>query len=261
MRIAVCFSTQIRTGVKAAESIKKYIGDLWPYCTFFLHTWDINTKKPYNFQYNIEPNKYPLSKTEFEKFLSIYNITSERYEIENFDSIKKYHSDNNFFFIPVYYSWRKSIEIYKNNEKLTEKYDLVLKIRPDIIFEPGRTLSNEIANSFVKYDKNKTFFGDFAEIKQNDGWINDVFFFSIPEIMDLASKSYNFQIKNPYEGLKKYLNSNNIDVKRCFDGLKNWEYTIYREESLTKNPIDDFYGCVLDEKLYYNPIPYRKYVI
>ena len=40
MRIAVCFSGQIRTGVQTAPNIKRYIGDLDPVCDYFVHTWD-----------------------------------------------------------------------------------------------------------------------------------------------------------------------------------------------------------------------------
>jgi hypothetical protein len=40
MKIAICFSGQIRTGVQTEPNIKRYIGDLLPICDFFVHTWD-----------------------------------------------------------------------------------------------------------------------------------------------------------------------------------------------------------------------------
>jgi hypothetical protein len=44
MRVAVCFSGQIRTGVVVAPNILRYIGDLLPQCDIFVHTWDIETQ-------------------------------------------------------------------------------------------------------------------------------------------------------------------------------------------------------------------------
>ena len=48
MRIAICFSGQLRTGVWAIPAIKSFIGDLWENCDFFLHTWDSQYSKNYS---------------------------------------------------------------------------------------------------------------------------------------------------------------------------------------------------------------------
>ena len=44
--IAVCLSGQIRTGIYAAPNIKRFIGDLWDNCDFFIHTWNVSNEKP-----------------------------------------------------------------------------------------------------------------------------------------------------------------------------------------------------------------------
>ena len=42
--IAVCLSGQIRTGIYAAPNIKRFIGDLWDNCDFFIHTWNVSNE-------------------------------------------------------------------------------------------------------------------------------------------------------------------------------------------------------------------------
>jgi hypothetical protein len=45
MRIAVCFSGQMRTALEANKSIIKFLGNQLPNVDFFFHTWDIKSEK------------------------------------------------------------------------------------------------------------------------------------------------------------------------------------------------------------------------
>ena len=40
MKIAVCFSGQMRTALEANKSIIKFLGNQLPNVDFFFHTWD-----------------------------------------------------------------------------------------------------------------------------------------------------------------------------------------------------------------------------
>ena len=67
MKIAVCFSGQIRTGVQTAPNIKRYIGDLDTVCDYFVHTWD--HQSPNHAAHDL----VPVDKSVFSEFWSIRN--------------------------------------------------------------------------------------------------------------------------------------------------------------------------------------------
>ena len=48
MKIAVCFSGQIRTAVENFINIKNFLGDIYNDCDFFMHCWDDCSYKTYN---------------------------------------------------------------------------------------------------------------------------------------------------------------------------------------------------------------------
>ena len=48
MKIAVCFSGQIRTGIENHPNIKEFFGKLYNDCDFFIHTWNFSEYKTYN---------------------------------------------------------------------------------------------------------------------------------------------------------------------------------------------------------------------
>ena len=140
MRIAICFSGQIRTGVESSENIKQFIGELYPHCDFFIHTWDLNTSKPL---FNPSPeliygNEQIITKTPSDSYTKIYEIYSPiKMTIEKhiFSSEK----------IPLYYSWKKSIESKIEYERENNfKYDYVIKLRFDAIYSPEIHLNDYI---------------------------------------------------------------------------------------------------------------------
>ena len=84
MKIAICFSGMVRTGVKAYPSIKRFIGDLWGQCDFFMHTWDKDYHNVltgelsthfFETNVNLELDKTKLELGEIRKLPKILNIT------------------------------------------------------------------------------------------------------------------------------------------------------------------------------------------
>ena len=96
MKIALCFSGQIRTGNITAPNILRYIGDLRDSCDIFVHTWDIESisqayyalmqvnaelsdKK--NITFKVDPNV-------FAEFYRLYNpvaMTVTEYDLLGFE--------------------------------------------------------------------------------------------------------------------------------------------------------------------------------
>lgn len=145
MKIAWCFSGQVRVGVECSENILRFIGD----CDvdFFIHTWDIETDKLNN-------NFRTVANTEkINNFLQIYKPKKSR--IDNFD---KYQSENVNYLIPTFYplfNFPMFHSIYESNRLKEEKeeyekennfkYDYVVRARPDIIYGEFDSLKEEIS--------------------------------------------------------------------------------------------------------------------
>ena len=86
MRIAVCFSGQIRTGVEASPNLLRFIGELLPHTDFFIHSWDIETKKNYNASRIIsKPSK--LTQSTIDKIKEIYQ--PKKIVIENWNTVSE----------------------------------------------------------------------------------------------------------------------------------------------------------------------------
>ena len=234
MKIAVCFSGQIRTGVQAAPNIKNYIGNLWDNCTFFCHTWDMNTRKPYNAN-GIHREGYPLDHDTLTKFVDMYGL---------------YNTGWN----PMHYSWRRSIEVMQEYQRMTTNldFDFVVKLRPDVLARPTRTMSKEIANCLLKHDKN-SFFAE-STYSGQQGIIDDVIYYAKPEIMDRASKFAYFQEATNVLGIKPYLEQEQINLACSVQDLPEMGYAILREESLHRDPVNDWQGCFDDDMKFYQPL-------
>ncbi len=250
MKIAVCFSGQIRTGVQASPNIINYIGNLWDNCTFFCHSWTMNTRKPYNAN-GIYRDGYPLDHDTLTKFVDIYGLYG-KIEVEQLNEIssKKWSSS----WQPMHYSWRRSIEVMQEYQKRTTNFDFdfVVKLRPDILLRPTRSMSKEIANCLLKHDKN-SFFSE-STFSGNYGIIDDVMYYARPEIMDRASKFAYTQEITGVMGLKPYLDKENINLACTVQDLPEMGYAILREESLHRDPVNDWQGCYDDDMKFYQPL-------
>jgi hypothetical protein len=135
---------------------------------------------------------------------------------------------------------------------------LLSKLRPDIIFPEKRNLKTEIElGNFVNtnniYIENRQ---DIIDI--NTHFIDDVYFISNSNTMNIAGQYYyelrkNVNIKNwengwPFEyGFPHHLVKNDINVIENFKYAEyagiDYKYSIYREECLNTSPLEEFEKC------------------
>jgi hypothetical protein len=131
-------------------------------------------------------------------------------------------------------------------------FDFVVKLRPDVLTRPSRNMSKEIANCLLKHDKN-SFFAESIYSGQL-GIIDDVIYYAKPEIMDRASKFAYVQEATNLMGIKPYLEQEKINLACSVQDLPDMGYAILREESLHRDPVNDWQGCYDDDMKFYQPL-------
>ena len=251
MKIAVCFSGQIRTGVEASENIKRYLGNLYPFCDFFIHTWDIDLIK----------NTTKISKVDLdriEKIRSIYNPKAMNIEIyDDVNAKEKFNTISNSVNTQLFYTFMKSVELKKQYENENNfEYDYVLKLRLDLIFSSHRNLETDI--SMYPFENNNGIWIENPPTEEvyfaNDVyWLDDVFYITTSKIIDYISSYYNFIKKNRFKShnnyeysLKNYIIRNEIIIffKKDSIDYNMGGYTIYRKECLDLSPMDEWEKCL-----------------
>ena len=252
MRIAVCFSGQIRTGVEASENIIRYLGEFYPFCDFFIHTWDVNQNIQYCGSRIFTPEE-KVSKETLLKIKKIYN--PNKMVVEKFSKLKDAISPVGDSQKYLWYSFNKSIQYKKEyEEKNNFKYDIVIKLRFDIIFDQERRffknfklISNKMDDTI--YVENEPLIGD---INKNLEFIDDVFFFGSSKNMDIKSEYYDIIFNDRYNGFElfKYLKKNKINILQtdC-----HFASTIYRKECVSFSPLNEFKDCAECDRYYYKP--------
>tara|TARA_R110000868_G_C10810659_1_gene757816 strand:+ start:298 stop:1113 length:816 start_codon:yes stop_codon:yes gene_type:complete len=246
MKIAFCFSGQIRTGIQTYPNIKRFIGELWDNCDFFVHTWNYESYKSFSKSsingISLLPRQNHFITTEkIEKFASCYNARG--IIVDDFESYSERHIN------PIWYSTTESFKIMKKYSTEHDiKYDVVIKIRPDVIFGKDRRLINEI-NLYEK-DPTVLYSDVYTEIRLDDVfWILN---------FENACKMYTVfdYIKNNMTAeqderctVLKFLKNNNIINSRTF--CSHYPYTIYRNESYMFDPMTQFKECFRNDNLHY----------
>lgn len=261
MKIAICFSGQIRTAIETSENLIRYFGELYPKCDFFIHTWNVNTDKAG------PPNSFEIIDDDtINKLIKIYNpkkIKIEDYIITNrneFDNLAYKNGINNSMF----YSFMHSIKLKKQYELENNfKYDYVIKIRFDLIFNSHRRLINDI-NMFLYEKENGIWIENIAPDynEKTDMWIDDVFYISTSNIMDKISNYYNFfkesnQIINYYNSFTYFITLNNIKFFKIkpIDNENKYlmgGYTIYRKGKHNYSALTEFNKCLEFDVSYSN---------
>lgn len=269
MKIAICFNGQLRTALGAAPNILNFIGDLLPNCDFFVHTWDITSNKPYA-RKTINDVSLPrfhdipvkIDDEVFQKFKDVYKPL--KMEIEEFQLYKEKNQES--FPHVVWYTTSKSFQLKRHYEiEQNFKYDRVVKIRPDVIFHPKRSLRTEIEYSINNPDTlHSDVFSDYR--------LDDVFWISSSDVADKMMDVY-YHIHSNIEHIRKFnydirkfildfLISNNI--QRASTITTYPQYTIYRYEALPFDPIENYNLCRELDLLYYSsveetPLRWQKY--
>lgn len=274
MKIAVCFSGQWRTGNYCYDSLKEFFGILYSNCDFFIHTWDINKQKCYNLS-NVFSKETKLTDNEIQIIKENYKPTKfviDDYH-QTYNLLKKYepasYIDVSIFDIvqPLWYSFYKSIELKKEYEKENNfKYDYVIKLRPDIKFHPHRRLSQDLEMYKTELENGECYIENLVrEWTLETHTIDDVYFVSNSEKMDIASEYYNKWVEwgltdraKPHYGFIRHAVM--YDLKLCSFKRRDWGgesgYVVLRPECLEymKNTINNYGECRDCEDYFYgNP--------
>lgn len=248
MKIAICFSGQLRSFKHAAANLKKFIGDV-ENIDIFVHTWDVSQYKGWDTssfmsQLHGYTNVYPIeqiNQSHTDNLNELYDNRIRAFEIESYEEFKK----NDLHIVPLWHSFKKSVSLAKNYGD----YDVVIKLRTDMIFAHEATLAEELAH----YNKDKS---KFLVCNMTDVIVNDVYFISNMDTMILASKFSPTmrQTESPLIAFKKYCDANNIKLDRTL----NQDYTILRPEAIMVDPNDNYKLCEYIEHAYTSPRDYFK---
>jgi hypothetical protein len=157
-RVAVCFSGQLRTGAYAVPNILRFIGDLFPFCDFFMHTWDTNQQKAYNgtsfelYRPTVDDidrvkKAYSLRSAVVESYDLCIEKMRKDYRILIFDKTNPSYYTNGVSpqWIPQFWSWYQANLLRRDWEIVSgTRYEVVVRMRPDLIFPRYRSLKKEI---------------------------------------------------------------------------------------------------------------------
>jgi hypothetical protein len=214
MKIAICFSGQVRTGIENYQNIREILSDIYADCDFFIHTWDFCQYKSYNLS---RISKKPAVETveKFEKFKELYSAKKMVVDGKHADYINtRLHGIQ-----PLWYSFWKSVELKKQYELENNfKYDYVIKFRPDLVL--NRHTSAELLNEIITTKQNQFKLAQWYHsnnlIEKNTPLSTDVFFIAKSDEMDIAANYIWFLMKQfrcnrEYVNLIFYLKNENIE--------------------------------------------------
>jgi hypothetical protein len=188
MRIAICMSGQIRTGITCAPNILRYIGDLLPECDFFVHTWDINT----------DPNKQKvddvtvlssIDKSVFSDFYRLYNpitMVVEPYHLRKVSPQwggARIDAKTQLSYVSMFESIYEANKLKMLHEQKHHfVYDRVIRIRADLTFHPSRSLRDDLISSPID---DQTFVSEYHKGGVDDSVkLEDIYWIATSPVMD-----------------------------------------------------------------------------
>jgi hypothetical protein len=220
VKIALCFSGQIRTGLLTYNNIKRFIGDLIEQCDVFVHTWDVITQTSSDL--SIAGVPFKESDSLFEEFSNIWK--PKKMIVENYEN----WVNQNLKIEPLFYSLMESNNFRKEYQR--EKnliYHFVIKIRPDFIYNPSYRLRDEleiILNSDYGSSIYTLDFGNCISLKK----FEDVFWIGTSDVFEIASNYYFERLQNNevdwQTEMAEYLTKNGIEYKRLYCGNEGIPY-------------------------------------
>ena len=220
IKIALCFSGQIRTGILTSNNIKNFIGDLVNQCDVFVHTWDIISQTTPDLNIAGVPFKEPDSL--FEQFSNIWN--PKKMIVDDFIDWQKQYIKIE----PLFYSLYECDKVRKEYQKENNlDYHFIIKIRPDFIYNPSYKLKDELEIILNSDYGNSIYTMDFGNVISLNKF-EDVFWIATPNVFDVAINYY-FERLGTNEvdwqtEMAEYLIKNNISFKRLFFGNERIPY-------------------------------------
>ena len=123
MKIALCFSGQIRTGNLLDKYIKNFLGEVLNFSDIFVHTWNIRTEVSSDLV--LAQQRFFEKPIIFEKFEELYK--PKKMVVQDFENVQVGP--------PLLETLYESNELRKQYQKENKvDYDFIVKIRPDIIY-------------------------------------------------------------------------------------------------------------------------------
>ena len=253
----------MRTALYANKSIKNFLGNQLPNIDFFFHTWDIQSEK--RLFDDVNPIAPYLNK-KFEclhKFLEVIKFYKpKKYEVEIHDDYSG-SLEKNQQYAPLWYSWYKSLQLIKEYEKeMNFEYDVIIKMRFDVIYKPNLTLDELFVKHIEKINEGFFFTDSIWEFKDelHPHLIHDVFFMHNSKIVDKLNHFYLHHIlKSPQNydvGIHRifgtFLKENEIPFDQCLPEIEHL-WAPLREMSLNFfDPNVDFKQLVECNRILYN---------
>jgi hypothetical protein len=182
-RIAVCFSGQIRTGVHNYQNIKRFLGDLYDSCDFFVYTSNAETYTVSKFasqtllDAGIPPHTlYPIS---FDTISQFYSLYMPRTMVVNDYKSHAHCADINMHRI------MNSYNLMKEYSKINSvNYDYVVITRPDASFDITKSLKDDI----IQVADDRTFcYARQHDAPGNPEHIESIYWLAKPFTMDIVS--------------------------------------------------------------------------
>jgi hypothetical protein len=156
MKIAICFYGQARTSKFASTNLKRYFGDLIKDIDFFTHTWDIRMDRPLGMLRTTFNEPVKIDPTITDDYKQAYNhkdfLVEDQVQLRNF--LQERYSNTGITtsseMTYPYHSFYRAMQFKKQYEAMHKfTYDVVIKLRPDILFPPDRSLKQDI-DEFLK---------------------------------------------------------------------------------------------------------------
>lgn len=236
MKIAICMSGQIRTGIHAFENQRRFFGDLWEsdlrgydLMDVFIHTWNVNTNKRFGAVTTSVPERIIK---QYSDLLKPKLMRVDDYHSDKFSHLHKSGAK------AMFYSWKESVLLKQEWEKQNNfKYDIVVRLRPEVIFRPGRNLAQEcllaIADNVFVIDRLQ------ANWRQSN-FTDDIFWVAPNDLMDKSLGYYDFRFSgntDEHPSFSRWLDSNGITPVPTV----GWSYTVLRKDVTHLHAYADFF--------------------
>ena len=184
MKIAVCMSGQLRQWEIAKENQKWFWETSGVEMDYFIHTWDYSGDREGVSQPYVTRD---VSQDEFDKVVEWYK--PKKYI---FDKRKQDFFYANDHWSSLFYSLAQSIMLKREYEIENDfEYDLVIKTRPDVVFDPRYHFSWELLEHNVLFATQ----GGIMEHEFHMYNTNDMVFYGTSYTMDLVSQMYFYRQK------------------------------------------------------------------
>ena len=219
MRIAVCLSGQLRQwemGVKNQKWFWNTANKENVEVDYFAHTWTYSWDRPGVSRPYVQR---VVTQEEIDSFKAEYDLKGLLV-----DSRPQNQFRGNDHWSALFYSFYKSLELKREYEiKNNFIYDLVVKSRPDVLFNPEKTFDvPNLENNVIH-----TSHGGIMELEYHMFNLNDILFLSNSYSMDLLANLYFFR----QEGIEEYNIQNKKNIHVMGPGTLMHEY--FREYGIT----------------------------